>query len=153
MSFDIQTTLNAVASKMQASGYFQNAIVQIGEPKSPPTGQGISAAIWMNRVGVVGTTLTKTIESHVISVRLYTDMLAEPQEDIEMNLAAVTSDFMGDLCGEYDLGGTIRNVDFAGEYGTGLSAEWGHVDVSGKMCRVVDITIPLTVDDSGTFVA
>lgn len=153
MAFEIKSTLNAVASKMQASGYF--AAVMIGEPKSPPTGGGphnIVAAIWMTRAGVVGTTLTKTIESHVLTVRLYTDMLAEPQEDIEFGLAAVTSDFMSDLCGEYDLGATIRNIDIAGEYGTALSAEWGHVDVSGKMCRIVDVTLPLTVDDSGTFV-
>lgn len=149
MAFNITATLDAMASKLQASGYFQE--VKIGEPKAPPNAP-IAAAIYMSRVGVAQLTLGTTIESHVVIVRIYTNMLEEPTAKIETDLAIVASDFMADLAGEFDLGGSVRNVDVGGQHSGGLSAEWGYIDLSGKWYRVVDVTVPLIVDDSGTLV-
>lgn len=151
MAFDVKSTLRSVESYLQASGYHA-AGVQIGEPKQPPQ-TGFSAAVFMSHVGVATLTLTTTIELHVATVRVYRDMLAEPQENVELDMAVIVSKVMSDLAGEYDLGATIRNVDIGGQYGTPLSARWGYLDVSGVMYRIADITLPLIVDDSATLVA
>ena len=150
MAFDITSTLRTVESYLSASGYVPS--VQIGEPKSPPKSE-LSAAIFMTSVGIAQLTLNTTIEKHVVTIRLYRNMLSEPQENIELELAKVVQDIASDLLGDFDLGATIRNVDAGGEHGTSLSTTWGYLDVGGTMYRVADINLPLTVDDSATLVA
>lgn len=135
---------------MLASGYVPT--VQIGEPKTPPP-QGISAAIMMGDVGVYQTTLSTTIERHGVVVRFYVDMLAEPTEQNELALAQVVTDFMGDLAGDFDLGGTIRQVDIAGVSGSGLAARWAYIDAGGKMYRVADVQVAFIVNDGSSLVA
>ena len=93
-----------------SSGYFGK--VQIGEPKSAPS-EEMTAAIYMDRVGVAELTLSHTIEQHTVIVRLYRNMLAEPEEDIELGLAKLVQDVVSDLLGDYDLGRYIRHVDAA----------------------------------------
>ena len=148
MAFDIKATLVAVQSHLLAGGYFGSA-VQVGEPKAPPQAP-LSAAIFMADVAVVSLTLSSTIERHTMQVRIYKDMLAEPEENVEMEVARVVSDVMADLVGEYDLGTTVRNVDVGGQHGGALAARWGYVDVGGKMYRVADITVGLIIDGSAT---
>ncbi len=80
-------------------------------------------------------------------------MLNEPEDQIEYQLAEALSEISSDLIGEYDLGATIRNIDVGGIYGQSLTSEWGYLDVGGVMFRVVDITVPLIVDDSATAAA
>jgi len=151
MAFKVKSTLQAVASYMEASGYIRN--VSVGEPKQPLEGRGLSAAIFMSSANVVELTLATTIEVHVAMIRVYADMLREPLEANEFEMSEVVGDILSDLLGEYDLGGTIRNIDAAGQYGTAVSTSWGHIDLSGKMYRIADITLPLIVDDSATLAA
>tara|TARA_Y100000310_G_scaffold317160_1_gene369703 strand:- start:2194 stop:2646 length:453 start_codon:yes stop_codon:yes gene_type:complete len=150
MAFAIKATLQAVQSYLMASGYFSE--VSVGEPKQPVEGE-LTAALFMSSATVAELTLATTIELHVATIRVYGDMLREPTEEIEFGLAEVVQDVGSDLLGEYDLGATIRNVDAGGQYGTPMSTNWGHVEVSGKMYRIADITLPLIVDDSATFAA
>lgn len=150
MPFNVKSTLEKVQSYLQASGHVVRA--QISEPKQPP-GERIMAAVYMGTVSVAQLTLQTTIELHVVRVRLYMNMLREAGDEIEFGLAQALSEISADLLGDYDLGATVRNVDVGGIYGTPLSATWGYVDVGGTMYRVVDITLPLIVDDSATLVA
>jgi hypothetical protein len=41
----------------------------------------------------------------------------------------------------------VRNVDLLGAYGAGLSALAGYLNVDNKMFRVVDLTLPLIVNN------
>jgi len=148
--FNIKTTLQAIESYLAASGYFVHT--QVAEPKSPPP-EGLSAAVYMSDVAVHQVTLGTTIERHVPIIRLYKQMLAEPAADIEFEMALAVQQVTSDLLGEYDLGTTVRNVDAGGETGAPMSARWGYVDVGGTMFRVVDIVVPLIVDDSATLAA
>uniref|UniRef100_A0A6M3XKI5 Uncharacterized protein n=1 Tax=viral metagenome TaxID=1070528 RepID=A0A6M3XKI5_9ZZZZ len=150
MPFAIKATLQAISSYIQASGYVQKST--IGEPESPP-GERLAASVYMGNISIVSLTLNTTIEVHTVILRLYMDMLAEPTEGIEFKLAEVVSGIFHDLLGEYDLGTTIRNVDAGGIYGSPLRATWGYVDVGGKMYRIVDMSIPLIVDDSAVLAA
>ena len=148
MAFSIKATLQAITSYLAASGYVK--VARLGEPKAPP--ENVTAAVFMSSVAVAQLTLGTTIEQHVVTIRLYRNMLDE-SADVELELARIVSEISSDLLGEFDLGATIRNVDAGGQYGTGLSTRWGYVDVGGTMFRVADMLIPLVVDDSATLSA
>lgn len=152
MAFNINATLDALRSFVQASGYVTTA--EKGEPKSPPTSD-VHAAIYMQSATVVALTLETTIELHVAVVRLYINAFEEPGERTETKMAEVASNLMSDFLGDFDLNATIRNIDAAGQYGTGLAAVWGYVGIglsgnSQVMFRTVDITVPMIVDGSAT---
>ena len=55
--------------------------------------------------------------------------------------------------GDFDLGGTVRNVDLEGATGPGLSAQAGYLNQDGKLMRIMDITLPVIVSDLWTQVA
>lgn len=152
MAFKVKSTLEAIQSYAMASGYFGSSVT-VGEPKQPVAETSLSAAIFMSSVAVASLTLTKTIELHVTTIRIYRDMLAEPTANIEFELAEAVGDISSDLLGDYDLGETIRNIDVGGQYGSAMNTTWGYVDLSGKMYRIADISLPLIVDDSATLAA
>ena len=152
MPFEMETTLKNMATHLRQDKASLFRKVQIGEPKGSPA-ERFTAALFMDRVGVAQLTLTDTIETHVVTIRIYDNMLREPQEDVEFEMARVVSRVMSDLAGEFDLGRTVRSVDVGGIYGTPLSSRWGFIDVSGTMYRFADITVPLIVDGSATLAA
>jgi hypothetical protein len=154
MPFAIQATLETVQGYLNRSGYFA-AGTRIGEPKAPPVAgsNALYAAVYMRHVAVAELNLRATHELHTVQVRIYRDMLAEPTEQAETQMAKVVSQVMSDLLGDLDLGATIRNIDAGGQYGAKLEATWGYVEVGGMLYRVVDITLPLIIDDSATLVA
>ena len=146
MPYDITATLRVLESKLKESGYF--AHVQIGEPKSPP-GQRFTAALFMSSISP-WLTLATLCAVYIVQLRIFDDMLREPQEDVEIKMAILVDDIMNDIAGEFDLGANISYIDFGGVHGTPLTVRWGYLDVGGKMFRIADITIPLVVNDVAT---
>jgi hypothetical protein len=146
MAFDITSTLNAIASFLEKRGEFQ--LVTIGEPKSPPTGD-MSAAIFATGASVVGSSLQTTIEIHEVTIRIYRNMLTEPEEDNEIRTSQAVTGVTSDLLSDYDLGSSVRNISI-GEYGKSLTATWGYIDVGGTIYRSVDLSVPFIVDGSAT---
>jgi len=151
MAFDASNTLDAVAGHLLASGYLRD--VMIGEPKSPPSGDQLTASVFLNSISVAEVTLGTTIESHVLTLRIFRNMLAEPTETMEKEFAKAISSILSDIIGEFDLGGSVRSIDVAGIYGSGISVNYGYLDLGGTMFRIADITLPLIVDDSATTTA
>ena len=148
MAFAIKTTLESLKGYLAASGYFHD--VQIGEPKQPPVGQ-LAAAIYMSSVNVVLLFANGgTRENHQVMVRMYMNMLSQPEEDTENYMAEVASKITSDLIGDADQRGTVMSIDVAGMHGPSLSIRFGHLDVGGVMFRVADMVVPVIVDDSGT---
>jgi hypothetical protein len=147
MASQIKTALVNLTSAMQALGIFDK--VQGVEPKQPP-GNGVTAAIYLNSVGPAAKVsgLDRASALYVFTLRLYSNMLKEPAEDIDPNLVACIDGVFDALAGDLDLGASVRNIDYFGECGTPLSAKAGYVDVSGTMFRCIDITIPLIVNDT-----
>jgi hypothetical protein len=150
MAFNIKSTLEAVQSHILSSGYARE-IVSIGEPKQPPQGGDSSFrfAIFMDNVEVVETTLNTSIEKITVAIRIYRNMLAEPVDRVELQMAEAVSELGSSLMGDFSLGDTIRNIDF-GQYGGGFTINWGYVELGGTMFRIADFTLPLIVDDSAT---
>ena len=155
MAFNIKNSLDAIASHISRTGYVND--VRIGEPTSPPDAvDKMHAAIYMTSASVAELTLSTTIELHVVTVRLYRRAAFGQGDDagqVESEMALALSQISSNLIGEFDLGGTLRAIDSGGQYGTGYSATWGYVQLSSTVYRIIDITIPLIVDDSATTTA
>lgn len=149
MSYSIKDTLLYLQTLLQ--GLASLSTVQIGEPMAPPVDK--TASIFMMDNVQSSTTLSGTIEDYGIQIRVYYNALHEPTQDIEFDTQQAASDIVVALAANFTLGGEVRAVDFAGENGGKVTVRWGHLDVSGTMYRVVDIAVPLIVDDSAMFAA
>jgi hypothetical protein len=152
MAFNIGTTLDNITSHISASGYVND--VQVGEPISvPDANDRIFVGVWMTSASVVEVTLSTTVEIHITNVRLYKRAAlgqGDDSGDVEKDLALAVSQISSDLIGEYDLGGSVRNIDMAGQYSEGMTATWGYVQIAQTVFRMVDLVVPLIVDDSAS---
>lgn len=146
MTLNISGILDGVVSHAMALGMFER--VNQHEPKNNP-GLGLTCAVWVDRIGPAptGSGLQSTTALLVFSVRVYTSMLAEPQDMIDPNITAAVDALMAAYSGDFDLGGTVRNVDLLGQAGTPLSAQAGYLNLDGKLYRVMTITLPVVVND------
>ena len=120
------------------------------EPKAAP-GTRLTCAIWVQRISpAIGHGLAATTARVELSVRIYSSMLAEPQDQIEPDMAAAVDDLMAAYAGDVTLGGTIRNVDLLGQAGPPMEAVAGYLTVDTTLFRIVTITLPLIVNDAWT---
>jgi hypothetical protein len=146
VSLDVASILNVVVSHAMESGYFD--AVNTHEPKSAP-GNGITAAVtWESTTPYVQTSgLAITSAKVIFAVRIYSSMVAEPQDDIDPELCRATDVLFTAYIGNFDLGGTASNIDINGSGGPGLSAVSGFVSIDNKLYRIADITLPVIVND------
>jgi len=151
MVFDPSTTLTYIEQYANMTGYF--TAVQIGEPKGPIQFD-MAVSIFMESINVVASTLNSPIELHTVTFRVYRNMLEEPIAEAETQVSTAVSQFLKSVFANFTLGSTTRCVDVVGQYGSGVGAKWGYIDISGVMHRVCDITLPIIVDeDTSTFSA
>lgn len=145
MSLAISTLMDQVASEAAASGYFER--VNQHEPKNAP-GNGLTAAVWVDRIAPVQSSgLSSTSGVVVVFVRIYANMLSEPQDSIDPNIVTATDALLAAYSGDFDLGGNVRCVDLFGMSGFALSAQAGYIPQDGKLFRAMTITVPLIVND------
>lgn len=146
MSLNAQDLVDNVVSVAQASGLFDR--VNAYEPKQPP-GNGLTAAVWTQSIAPYAQVSGLDVTSVRIefTMRLFTNMMAEPQEAIDPNLMNATSTLMNLFTGDFTLGNSVFVVDLLGMAGRPLTAQAGYVDVGGKLFRIMDITVPLIVAD------
>ena len=137
---------DAVVSDAQASGYFDK--VNLHEPKRKP-GTRLTAAIWVQTIDPIALAsgLDCTSARVVFSLRIYSNMLKEPQDMIDPQVTKATSNLMRRYHDDFDFGGAIRNVDLLGAFGVALSAQAGYLEIDNAMFRIMDIRIPCIVND------
>jgi hypothetical protein len=151
MSLGAAAIVDAVISHALATGQF--ARVNGFEPKSAP-GSGLTAAVWADTLGPypAGSGLAQTSGRVVLKIRLYTSMLSEPQDAIDPALLDAVDVLMAAYSGDFTLGGLVRNVDLlgaagGGAAGAGLTAQAGYLNASGQLMRIMDISLPVLVND------
>ncbi len=145
MSADLDAIFAAVESHAMALGRFEQ--VNMHEPKNKP-GNGLTCAIWVDWMGpVLSSGLAATSGVLRFSVRIYQNMLSEPQDAIDPAVTAAVNALFAAYAGDFELGGLIRNVDLRGQAGVPLSAQAGYINQDGAMLRVVTITLPLIIND------
>lgn len=146
MALDTTTLLNAVVSHALSSGLFER--VNQHEPKSAP-GSGVSAAVWVQDIAPVArdSGLAATSGRVELTLRIYTSMLSEPADAIDPNIVGAVDVLMTAYSGDFELGGNIKHVDLLGAHGRALSARAGYLNQDNKLYRIMDLTLPLIIND------
>jgi hypothetical protein len=146
---DVEPTMRRVQSHIAETGYFPR--VQIGEPKAMPVNSVLTCALFLRDFRTVSLSLAGAVYELSLWARIYVPMLQEPQERIEFALANGFLAIMRSLGADVTFGGTVRNFDPGGAYGSSADERAGYVDVGGVMCRVGDIAIDTTIDQPNAF--
>ena len=152
MSFDAAATMNAVKAHLTDASPELFFAVEIARPVTP-VGEGPTASIHVESMSVVETTLVRAIELHLLKVRVYQAAHTQALETRETEAARIVSEVMDLLYEDFTLGGRVRNVDVAGQYGTPLGATFGPDEIGEAEYHVADITLPIIVDSATDFVA
>lgn len=152
MAFDMKSTLEELKTHLNQTGRF--SVVQIGEPTKPWVGDGLfgSVSILTNTVQILFLD-GGTEELHVVQVRLWRDAFRETPENAELLMAQAAGETMERIAEDFTQRATVRHVDLAGIRGIPMSAEWGYIALGDVTYKIVDITVPITVDDSATAAA
>lgn len=128
-------------TKLAAVGGVARAV--IGEPAS-----GVQSGL----VAIIptGGTIPETVlnaprERHAVILRRYENALQAPAEEIELRLDQWRADIFEDICGDFDLGGTIAYPEF-----TEFAWNYGYQTVENTIYRLLDLTLVYRIDPAAT---
>lgn len=143
---EIEAYTDALVSHAMITGWFDQ--VNEHEPKSS-INAGMTAAVWFTRLkpAPAASGLASTAGVLEMRLRIYISMTTEPADTIDPSVVKATSDLLTRYSADFTLDGMIRNVDLLGEFGQALEARSGYLDVGGTKMRVVDLFIPLVIND------
>ena len=146
MTFNPATLLSVLTSHGESQGLFES--VNGHEPKSAP-GKGLSYSVFCDRIGPVpiGSGLASTSGVVTFMGRIYCAMLREPVDDIETDTLNAVHALLTAYSGDFEMGANVRCIDLLGQTGQALSARAGYLTIDNKVFRVMDITIPVIIDD------
>lgn len=144
---DVATIVDSLVSHALATGLFEK--VNGAEPKSAPPA-GLTAAVWAQSLGPLPTRsgLSRTSALMTMNVRLYTSMLAEPQDAIDPMLAGAAADLFSAYTGDFTLTDRVSQIDLLGAYSGGMSSQAGYLDIDKKLYRTITIVVPLVINDA-----
>lgn len=144
---DVEAIRNEIESHAASLGEFDTVLMH--EPKSAPS-HNFTLAVMFERLDPIParSSLNKTTVRLSFIVRLYMNMLREPQDVIDADLLNMMSTLMAAYSGDFSLNDHISNVDLLGAHGVGLIARAGYISQDRANLRVVDITLPLVINDA-----
>lgn len=136
-----------INSAALASGYFD--AVAGHEPKSAPS-TGMSFASFMEGITPVPARsgLDATSAKLVMIGRIYKPFLSVPEDLIDPNIAGAAGYLMQAYSTDFELGGEVANIDLLGAHGVGLSARASYQTLDRLTFRLMDITIPMIINDA-----
>jgi hypothetical protein len=142
--------VNAMVSHALKLGVFETV-----NGFEPTTGKfpNVHCSIWIDEIAPARSGLAVTSAIVTFNVRAYKQMPASQNREsgrIDVDVVNAIDRLMEEYTGEFTLDGLLRNVDLLGEYGQGLFAKAGYVEINGTMNRVVTINAPLVVNDVWT---
>ncbi len=155
MAFDAAAVLDLfdkVTSHAASLGLFDS---QVGthEPKNAP-GNGLWCAIWVQGIGPIPSSGLASVSGWVeLRARIGSSMLQEPQDSIDPAILTAVTILLGDYAGHLTLGATVRAIDLIGMHGTPLSAQAGYITIGQQMSRVIEITLPILINDMWSEIA
>lgn len=150
MSIGIAAILDAVASHAQATGFFPEVIKH--EPKAAP--QSGTCCVFVAKIVPFKerSGLTSVSVVVMLTVRLYSNFLQEPQDAIDRDLVIAGDGLITAYIGDLDLGDENREIDALGQStgGVGVAGDMGYINHDSKIFRVLDISLPVIVNDVWT---
>lgn len=145
MAFDFQALIDAVASDALETGVFD--AVNTHEPKTPP-GNGMTCSIWAADIHpVTSSGLGAVSYLVVLTARIQTPTVQQNPDQIDPLIMTATGTLMVQFAGGFTLGGTVREIDLIGQHSSGLSAKPGYITPNNIVYRVMDVSVPIIVND------
>jgi hypothetical protein len=125
----------------QVNGFEPN-----GQPPNGVTMSLISGPLTpIQSGGMTGVCLRWQIDGQV-----YLPLNYKPTKDIDPKITGAAAGYLEDLCGQFTLGGLVRCVDVFGSDGEALSATPGYLAHGDKTYRVMQLMIPLLINERWT---
>jgi hypothetical protein len=150
MAIDSQGLIDRLASHAMALGLFDR--VNQHEPKTKP-GRGLTCAVWVDRIEPARARagLAATSARVVFNVRIYTNMLQQPQDAIDPQVMNAADLLIGAYSNDFDLGSSDRWIDLLGAtQGHPLHGQSGYINIDNVVMRVFTLTVPVIVEDAWT---
>lgn len=150
MGINSQGLIDAIASVPMASGHFDR--VNQHEPKNKP-GRGLTCAIWIDRIepARARSGLAATSARVVFNLRIYTNMLQNPQDSIDPTVMNAADVLMSTYSGDFDLGFEDAWIDLLGAtQGHPLFGQSGYINIDNMTYRVFTLTVPVIVENAWT---
>lgn len=145
MSLDVRGIINGLTSHASASGMFDS--VNGHEPKGAPGG-GLTFSVWVREVApILSSGLSSTSVRVVFTARLYKPFTSQPEDSIDPDMVGALDVLMDAYAGDFTLGDEARAVDILGSDGPSLSVQTGYLEVDRSLYRIVDITLPILIND------
>lgn len=135
---------DALVSHALTLGVFDK--VELSEPTTAP-GYGLLGALWPASIRPAESGLASTSVLLVFTFRIYKDFKTAPAESIDRNIVEAVDLLLEAYSGDFTLGGLARNIDLMGRYGPALSAQATYLTQDNKIYRVMDITVPVVLND------
>jgi hypothetical protein len=140
--------VDRIASLASSTGFFDR--VNTHEPKNKP-GRGLTCAVWIDRIepGRGRSGLTATTARVVFNVRIYTNMLQNPQDSIDPNMMDAADALFLVYSNGFELGSPERFIDLLGiTQGHELFCQSGYINIDNMVFRVLTFTVPVIVNDA-----
>lgn len=146
----ITAIYNAVSSHAQTLGIFDR--VDDHEPSSPP-GRGLTCSILLGPLAPAraASGLAATTGRLELSIRIYAPRVQLPAGTLDRDVLSATCTLLAAYSGDFELvdvpDGLVRCIDLLGAYGNPLEATPGWLTQDGTPYRVVEIALPLILND------
>ncbi len=146
MALDAVSIIAAAESHAASLGVFETVVTS--EPKNAP-GNGVTCAIWLDQIGPVpaASGLVSVSARLVLMVRVMKPFLSQPYGRIDTDMLIAVDALMRSYSIGFTLGGLIRNVDVLGQFGAPLGGRAGYVQIDKSVYRLMDITLPMIIND------
>lgn len=146
MTINLRGILNAIISHAKASGHFEQFAGH--DFKSAP-GAGVWGSVFLDTIEPIGEVsgLNSATVRVSVMVRVTQNMLKDPQDDIDPEIAGAVDALLDAVLDDFTLGGLVRNIDVFGETGAGVSVNAGYFEQDHRNYRATDITIPMIIND------
>lgn len=146
MSIDARGLIATLEGYCASSGMFETVVGH--EPQSAPTRTGLTAAVQFMEMRSCTSGLNSTSVRVELWVRVFTNGLQKPEDDIDPRIMDAADVIFGALCGDFDFGSQARYVDLRGSDGEPLRALAGYITIDKTQFRTVDVVVPVLINDA-----
>lgn len=148
MALTTKLYMDALISHALSLGYFTS--VNSVDTGSTPSNDGLSGVLWSRRTRALPARsgLNSTSALVTFMMRLFHSANSDPLGEIDPRMIDATDALLNAYSGDFTLGGLVAYIDLLGEHGEGLGSDSGWLDMGeDRKFRIVDITIPLVIND------